>query len=127
MHIFSYLCIFFLYLTQHPSCNFCSHNKACIEHVDYCKHKIFICSIKMFPSKQHQKSECDDFCETQWYDHSIAVSNEYGKSAQRTPKLLLCLILAKIKFFVIRDNSFLLKYQITALMLETILTKKVFF
>ena len=79
---FSYLCIFFIYLTQHPSCNFCSHNKACIEHVDYCKHEIFICGIEMFPSKQHQKSECNYFCETQWYDHSIAISNEYGKSAQ---------------------------------------------
>ena len=49
------------------------------------------------------------------------------KCIKRTPQLFTCLILAKIKFFVIRDTIFLLKYQMTALVLEAILTKKVFF
>ena len=53
--------------------------------------------------------------------------SQVSKVCQRTPELLLCLILAKIKFFVIRATIFLSKYQMTALMLEAILTKKVFF
>ena len=48
----------------------------------------------------------------------------FGK---RTPELLLCLILAKIKFFVIIVTEKLIKYQTTALILEATFTKKIFF
>ena len=45
---------------------------------------------------------------------------------QRTPELLLCLILPKIKFFVITVTEKLLKYQITASILEATFILKVF-
>ena len=51
---------------------------------------------------------------------------QYLNSVERTPQLFTCLILAKIKFFVLRDTIFLLKYQITALIIEAFFTKKVF-
>ena len=45
---------------------------------------------------------------------------------KRTPELLLGRIFAKSHFFIIRDRIFLLKYQLTALMLGVIVTLKVF-
>ena len=41
-------------------------------------------------------------------------------------EVLPCLILPMIKFFVIGDTNFLLKYGLTALMLGVIVTKEIF-
>ena len=54
---------------------------------------------------------------------------KFGKNwrfFKRRRKLLLWLLFAKSKFFVISDTNFLLKYQITALITETTFTKKFF-
>ena len=59
--------------------------------------------------------------------HAKKTRNSQILRSKRTPELLLCRIFAKSKFHNFGDTNFFIKYRLTALMLETILTKEVFF
>ena len=104
-----------------------SHEANCAQQQQYLSCIMRITRVEIHILKQGQPFQIGLL-----YPHYICkIKSRQKKSKrntnmERTPQLFTCLILAKIKFFVIRDTIFLLKYQMTALMLEATFIKKLF-